>query len=130
MASPSIQRIERLNYGLAAILILGSLVTQSKPIALGVTVGSLLTCLNFFALRRLIMKWTSEAAVGKHGNTPLLMLPKMVGLMVSVVLALMFLPIDPVAFTIGYSTFIVSIILDTTFSALRPPTNESDEKHG
>ena len=33
VASPSIQRIERLNYGLAAVLILGSLFTQSRPVA-------------------------------------------------------------------------------------------------
>jgi hypothetical protein len=85
-------------------------------------------------LRKLVTKWTSDAAQGRSGNAPLLMLPKMVGLMGAVAVAILFLPIDPIAFTIGYSLFIVSIILDTTFSALRPPaeptSTEHDEHHG
>ena len=47
------------------------------------------------------------------------MLPKMVGLMGAVAVAILFLPIDPIAFTIGYSIFIVSIVIETTYSALR-----------
>jgi hypothetical protein len=124
-------RIERLNYIIGGILIVvATLVYRTERIALGVAVGVVLTCANFFVLRRLVTRWTADASEGKPSNASFLMLPKMVGLMVSVVLALMFLPIDPIAFTIGYSTFIVSIIIDTTFSALRPPPNESDEKHG
>lgn len=131
VSGPSMLRIERLNYVLGGILIIvATLVYRTERIALGVAVGVVLTCANFFVLRRLVTRWTADAAEGRPSNASLLMLPKMVGLMVSVVLALMFLPIDPIAFTVGYSTFIVSIILDTTFSALRPPTNESDEKHG
>jgi hypothetical protein len=131
VSGPSMLRIERLNYILGGILIVvATLIYRTERIALGVAVGVVLTCANFFVLRRLVTRWTADAAEGKPSNASLLMLPKMVGLMVSVVLALMFLPIDPIAFTIGYSTFIVSIILDTTFAALRPPSSESDAKHG
>ncbi|MDB4953911.1 MAG: synthase [Myxococcales bacterium] len=133
-SAPSMLRIERLNYILGGILIVAAtLIYRTEQIALGVAVGVVLTCANFFVLRRLVTRWTHDAAHGKPSNASLLMLPKMVGLMVSVVLALMFLPIDPIAFTVGYSTFIVSIILDTSFSALRPPpneTNENGETHG
>lgn len=118
MASPSILRIERLNYGIGAVLAIASLVTQSRPIALGIVVGVALTCVNFYVLRKLIVKWTSDAAAGKPGNAPLLMLPKMIGLMGAVAVAVLVLPIDVIAFTIGYSIFIVSIVVDTIYSSI------------
>jgi disulfide bond formation protein DsbB len=134
MATPSLLRIERINYALGGILVIAAAITQPKPIALGIAVGVALTCLNFFVLRKLVFKWTSDAAKGKTGAAPILMLPKMVGLMGAVALAILFLPLDPIAFTIGYSLFIVSIILDTTFSAFRsngePTSTEHDEHHG
>ena len=135
MATPSLLRIERINYALAGVLVIAAALTQSRPIALGVAVGAALTCLNFFVLRRLVTKWTSDAAAGKSGAAPLLMLPKMVGLMGAVALSILFLPIDPIAFTVGYSLFIVSIVIDTTISALRnggddSTTTEHDKHHG
>jgi hypothetical protein len=121
------QRIERLNYLLGGILVLAAAFTQPRSIALGVTVGVALTCANFFVLRRLVSKWTSDAAQGKSGNAPMLMLPKMVVLMGAVAVAILVLPIDPIAFTIGYSLFIVSIIIDTTYSALKSPESTNPE---
>lgn len=120
MATPSLLRIERLNYALGGVLVIAAALTQTRPIALGILVGVALTCANFFVLRRLVTKWTRDAAQGKSGNAPLLMLPKMVGLMGAVAIAILVLPIDPIAFTIGYSLFIVSIVVDTTYSALKP----------
>lgn len=117
-------RIERLNYGIAAVLIAVAALTQPREIALGLTVGALLTCANFFVLRKLVTKWTREAASGRGGNASLLMMPKMIGLMGAVALAILVLPIDVVAFTIGYSIFIVSIIVEATYSALRTPDEE------
>lgn len=132
MASPSILRIERLNYGLSALAIVIALVTmQTRSVTLGLTVGAGLTCLNFYVLRRLIVKWTTEAAQGKGGNASLLMLPKMIGLMGAVAVAVLLLPIDVIAFAIGYSIFIVSIVVETTYSALRPavagPASENED---
>lgn len=135
MASPSILRIERINYALGGVLVIAAALTQTRPIALGVAVGVALTCLNFNVLRRLVHKWTTDAAAGRSGAAPLLMLPKMIGLMGAVAVAILFLPIDPVAFTVGYSIFIISIVIDTTYSALRnenessAPT-ETDKPHG
>jgi hypothetical protein len=132
VASPSILRIERLNYGISAIAILAALVTQKQDVTLGLAVGAGLTCLNFFVLRKLIVKWTTEAAAGKGGNSAVLMLPKMVGLMGAVAVSVLFLPIDVIAFAVGYSIFIASIIIETTYTALRPaaadPASEND--HG
>lgn len=115
----SIERIERLNYGIGAVVVAIAALTQTKPIALGLAVGVGLTCLNFFVLRKLVVKWTADAAAGRTGNAPLLMLPKMVGLMAAVAVAVLLLPINVIAFTIGYSIFLISIIVETTHSALR-----------
>ncbi len=130
MASPSIRRIERLNYGIGAVLALVALLTQPPPVTLGLAVGAGLTCLNFYVLRRLIVKWTDEAAQGKVGNSGLLMLPKMLGLMGAVAAALVLLPLDVIAFAIGYSIFIVSIIIDTTYTALRPAEGDGASENG
>jgi len=126
----SIRRIERLNYGIGAIVIAAGALTQPRDVALGLAVGALLTCANFFVLRKLVTKWTREAATRRGGNASLLMLPKMVGLMGAVVLALLILPVDVVAFTIGYSIFILSIIIEATYSALRTPEHEPTEPNG
>jgi len=55
------------------------------------------------------------------GNAPLLMLPKMVFLMGAVAVVILFLPIDAIAFTVGYSLFIVSIVIDTVYSSMKSP---------
>ena len=124
----SILRIERLNYLLGGILTIAAAITQPRDIALGVALGVGLTCLNFHVLRRLITKWTVAAAKGEPSNAPMLMLPKMVILMGTVALVILFLPVQPIAFIVGYSIFMVSIVIDTTFSALRPAA--TDDQHG
>jgi len=134
MAGPSMLRIERLNYILGGILVIVAALTQSRPVALGIAVGVALTCANFFALRRLVARWTKDAAAGKAGAAQILMLPKMALLMGAVAVAILVLPIDPIAFTIGYSLFIVSIVIDTTYSALKSddsttPTPEGNDNH-
>jgi hypothetical protein len=130
MASPrasagtGIRRIERLNYGIGAILVAAAALTQPRGISLGIAVGVALTCINFFVLRKLVVKWTREAAAGRGGNGAVLMLPKMIGLMGAVALAILFLPINVVAFTIGYSIFIASIVIEATYSAVRTPDDD------
>jgi hypothetical protein len=134
VASPSIQRIERLNYALAVIVVaVGLVVVQSRPVVLGLMVGAGLTCLNFYVLRRLVVKWTEEAASGKPGNASLLMLPKMVFLMGAVAIAVLFLPIDVISFVVGYSIFILSIVIETAYTALSgspPEQSSSEHDHG
>lgn len=140
MLSPSIQRIERLNYGISAALIALAALTQSRAVALGLAVGCGLTCLNFYVLRRLVVKWTDDAARRASGNSTMLYLPKMVAMMGAVAAAVLLLPINVVAFIVGYSIFIVSIVVDTTYTALRPeaadpvppttPTTNSENSDG
>jgi hypothetical protein len=128
VAKHSIIRIERLNYAIAAIVALVGVLTQPNRIALGLAIGAILTCANFFVLRKLVVKWTTDAARGETGAAPYLMLPKMVGLMGAVAIAILLLPIDAIAFVIGYSIFLVSILIETIYSAVVPTTTQEEKQ--
>ena len=119
MGKPSIRNIERLNYMIAGVATIIAAITQTRPFALGIAVGGGLTCLNFFVLRKLIVKWTADAAAGRGSSASYLMLPKMAGLMGAVAVAILVLPIDPIAFVIGYSIFIVSIVIETAYASFK-----------
>ena len=119
MARPTIRNIERLNYMIAGVVTIIAALTQTRTFALGIAVGGGLTCLNFFVLGKLITKWTADAAKGRGSNASYLMLPKMAGLMGAVAVAILVLPIDPIAFVIGYSIFIVSIVIETAYASFK-----------
>ncbi len=131
MIRPSVRRIERFNYAFGAVIVAAAALTQTRPVALGVAVGVALTCANFFVLRRLVTRWTAEAARGdKNGNSAYLMLPKMIALMGAVAAAILLLPIDPLAFTVGYSTFLLSILIDCIYSAAFAAPEPDENQHG
>lgn len=129
MGSPSIRRIERLNYVLGGLLVVGGALTQPRDIALGLAVGVVLTSANFYVLRKLVVKWTDDAAAGRSGHSAAMLMPKMIGLMGAVVACLAFLPINAVAFVVGYSLFLLSIVVEVVISVVtHPEPSESD--HG
>jgi hypothetical protein len=120
-----IQRIERLNYILGGALVVAGAITQPRAVAFGVAVGVALTCLNFFVLRNLVVRITRDARTGTRSRAPHFMLPKMIVLMALVALAIFVLKVDPIAFAVGYSIFIVSILVAALESAIRQPTTEN-----
>jgi len=130
VGNPSFHRIERLNYILGGIAIIVAALTQTRPVALGVAVGVVLTCLNFFVLRKLVVKWTSEAAAGKPSQSGLLVVPKMLALGAAVICSLMFLPINAFAFAIGYSVFFCSIVAELLISSFLPARQGDESDHG
>ena len=127
---PSIHRIERLNYGLGALLVIAGAITQTRDIALGLAVGVALTCANFFVLRKLVVKWTDDAAAGKRPSSGMLLMPKMIVLMGAVIACLALLPIDAVAFVIGYSLFLVSIAIETAIVVFGGAFRHRSNGHG
>jgi hypothetical protein len=125
----SLRRIERLNYVIGGLLTIAAALTQPQDKALGVAVGVALTCLNFFFLRKLVFKLTAEAKQG--GSTgSLLVLPKMIGLMAAVVLCLTLLPIDGLAFAVGYSVFVASIVVELVLTVVLPSPSSEENSHG
>lgn len=132
MTMASMPRIERLNYLFGGVLIIVCALTTHRAQALGAAVGVALTCLNFAFMNRLIGRWIEDAKRGDGVGSArvALIMPKMVGLMVAVVLCLRFLPIDAVFFVIGYSVFIVSIVVEGVLSVLRPAPPAPDAPSG
>jgi hypothetical protein len=123
----NVARVARLNYYLGGVAIMIAALTQARATALGVVVGVVLTILNFELLKRLIFRWTSDAAEGRSTTgSGMLLIPKMMGLMGAVVLALWLLPISGVGLAIGYSIFVISIFVEIIMSAFSP----REQKHG
>lgn len=128
MTAGSLSRIERLNYLFGGIVVIVCALTTRRDQALGAAVGVALTCLNFLFMSRLIGRWIDDAKRGDGAGSSrvALIMPKMVGLMIAVVLCLKFLPIDAIFFVIGYSVFIVSIVVEGILTVVRPAPTATD----
>ena len=126
MSATALLRIERLNYLFGGILIIIAALTATLSQALGVVVGVLLTCVNFFFLRKIVFRWTAAVKAGddRGASRIYLILPKMLGLMGAVALIVLVLPINAIGFVVGYSIFIVSIVVGTVLDLILSPTVE------
>ena len=112
MDPKSLERIERLNYVFGALLIFLCLALTSTRFSLGVSVGVVLTCANFTVIRRLVDKLLASAP-DKRGGAAMYFIPKMGGMLAAVTLAIYFLPISAIGLGIGFSIFIVSIMVES-----------------
>ena len=77
----------------------------------------------------MIEGWLTGAAKGEH-KTGFFLIPKMVGLMVLVFLAVHYLPISGIAFVVGFSVFLVSIAIETVRVATNPPSQQDGDSNG
>lgn len=125
----SVMRIERLNLVLGGLLSLAALVFGTKPQFLGVVTGVILTCTNFWFLRRMVFRWTSDVAAGRPTNRMVLLAPKMLGMFVAVAFVVLFLPVSVVGFTIGYSVFVASIAVEAVYLMIYPPAEPPDPEN-
>lgn len=122
----TVRLVERLNYVFGGLLIIGSVFVATQSQALGLAIGVALTCLNFAVLRGLVYKWTKAVADGEpSGGKAFLVMPKMLGMMAAVIVVILFLPVDAIAFLIGYSIFFPSIVVAGVVDALRHSHSES-----
>lgn len=112
MTVQALERIERLNYVFGALLIAISIVAADQSLSLGIAAGVALTCLNFTVIRRLVTKLLA-APPDKRGLTAFIFLPKMTGLLVAVSLVMYFLPVSPIGVGIGFSIFLLSIMVES-----------------
>lgn len=113
MDPKALARIERTNYVITAIVLAFSAVVLGKPYALGLGIGSLLGSVNFSLIRKQVQVWTRAATEGHAGGSAYLFIPKMIGLIAIVFLAISYLPLSAAAFAIGFSTFFLSIAIET-----------------
>jgi hypothetical protein len=108
----ALHRIERLNYIFGVVLIAVSIFATRQSFALGISIGVVLCCANFSLIRRLVAKLL-KVAPEKRGITAFYFIPKMAGLMGLVALAIFFLPISPLGLGIGFSIFLLSIMVES-----------------
>lgn len=105
-------RIERMNYILGGLAAVASALLLSKEIALGVLVGAIISAINFSLLRRLV-QGVLRSQEDRPSVAAVLFIPKMAALIVAVTLAILYLPVSPVAIAVGFSVFLVSIGVET-----------------
>lgn len=112
MDSAALMRIERLNYAFGAALVVASLGLGDQSFVLGVLAGVVLTCVNFSIIRRLVDKLLT-GDTKTRGVTAFYFVPKMTGLLVAVSVVIYFLPVSPIGVGIGFSVFLLSILVES-----------------
>jgi hypothetical protein len=120
-----LENVTRWNCVLAALLIVVGAVFFDGAVALGLTVGSLIATANFWGIQRLI---TRSMSVQGRSRTLLqgLLMVKMLVLMILVFLCIRFLPMSSVAFAIGLSVFLLSIVIESLRFALSDSNREEN----
>lgn len=118
--------IEKWTLALSAAAVAFALFAIGGKMALGVTLGAALMCLNAWALRLL-----GERAKGfaKPGAAVLLFNVKMAVLIGLCFLVVHYLPVNPVGFLFGLSVFPLAIVATAIRHQLAAPT-QKDETHG
>jgi hypothetical protein len=122
----SLRNIERLNYMLGAVLVIGAAILTSRPEVLGVLVGVALSCANFTLMRRMV-QWWIETPPERRGPRTFVLLPKMMGVMLAVALAIFFLPVSALGVLVGFSVFLGSIAVETVRYTLAGPARRAGE---
>ena len=116
MELKNLKAIEKWNLFLGAVLLFVVLLVDPSPrFLLGVGVGVAIAIGNFHAIRR-IVEWGTRRAGSEHLSPGILgvaLIVKMGLLMAAVALVLRFLPVHPIAFLLGISVFLVSILLES-----------------
>ena len=111
MEISQLRAVERFNLVIAAAIGLGSLLFWQRGIAYGACLGAGLAVVNFWAIRRV-----SEAGLKTKSERKRLVLisfliAKMGLLMGLIYLIIRYLPINVLAFIVGLSTFLLSIMI-------------------
>jgi hypothetical protein len=117
-------RIERLNYILGGLATAVGAFALSRPQVLGLLIGATISALNFSSLR-----WIGDrmrrVEPDKSAGFALLLVPQFLATMGAIAFAILVLPISGVFLGIGFSVFLVSILIETIRSATNPV--EDDE---
>lgn len=106
-----LRAVERFNVVIAVAICLGSLLFWRRDIALGAFLGAGLAVMNFWAVRRVSEAGLKTKSERKRLVLISFLLAKMGALIGLVYLAIRCLPINVLAFIVGLSTFLVSIMI-------------------
>ena len=111
MESTRLRAIERINLVIATAICLGSLLFWRRAVAYGAFLGAGLAVLNFWSIRRV-----SEAGLRTKSERKRLVLisflmAKRAAMMALVYVIVRYAPVNILAFIVGLSTFLVSIMI-------------------
>jgi uncharacterized membrane protein len=125
MGPERLKVMERWNLVFAGLFILVAAIFFEAPEVWGVATGSLLCCANFYSIRKI---WQSLLT----GNTErrqaiqILFLLKTIALVALVFVVIRFLPVNPAAFAVGVSVFLLSVGIESArFALCGPPVMKS-----
>ena len=114
--------VERWTLILAAILIAASVVAMPRRMALGVSLGAALMCVNAWALRRIGQRVFKTFA--KPGFAILLFNLKMGVVLALVYLVLHYLPVDGIGFLVGVSVFPLAVVIAAVQAGMLETAND------
>jgi hypothetical protein len=106
-----LRAVERFNLVIAAAICLGSLLFWQRGIAYGTFLGAGLAVVNFWAIRRVSEAGLKTKSERKRLVLISLLIAKMGALMGLIYLIIRYLPINILAFIVGLSTFLLSIMI-------------------
>ncbi len=106
-----LRAIERFNLMIAVAICLASLIFWRRGIALGAAIGAGLSVVNFWAIRRVVEAGLASTSPRKRLVLISLLVAKMAALIGLVFVVIRFLPINVLAFIVGLSTFLLSIMI-------------------
>jgi ATP synthase I chain len=115
-------RIERINLILAALLTALAGVLWGVRGAIAAGVGALLACADFWLLVRIGSRLVASARAGSPSRgLSFLLIGKTMALFALVFIAIAVLHLDAVAFAMGFSVFVVSIMMLGLRASLSEP---------
>ncbi|MFH0902245.1 MAG: ATP synthase subunit I [Pseudomonadota bacterium] len=117
MDHKQLSSIERWSCVLAVVFFVVALAVFDFNTALGIGIGAGLGCANFTAFHRLL-RASLRTSGARRLTLQLLVLAKMLAILVSVFLAMKYLPISPITVAIGISVLPVSIVIASARTAL------------
>jgi hypothetical protein len=126
MGPKELTRIERWNCLLAGVLILVSAILFDQAMVVGVAVGGVLACANFYGMRRLIAA-SLRTDGPRRAALQLLLILKMGILFGLIFLAMRFLPLHPVGLAVGLSVFLISIAIESIRHAMSGGSGEAHD---
>jgi hypothetical protein len=106
-----LRAVERFNLVIAAAICLGSLLFWQRGVVFGAFLGAALAVLNFWAIRRVSEAGLKTQSQRKRLVLISLLLAKMGALIALVYVVIRYLPINILAFIVGLSTFLLSIMI-------------------
>ena len=114
MDRASLHRIERMNWIFGGVLVAACGVLGTKEHVIGSLVGVVLGAVNFSLVGRIVEKMALVAQGKPEAKASSLFLaPKLAILMGLVFAALYFLPISAGMLAVGFSVFMLSIVVET-----------------